>query len=252
LIVDRQGNLYGVTRSQGPNGYGTVFELTPPLVQGGAWTETVLWGFNDLDGSEPQSQLIFDPSGNLYSTTAVGGTLGMGTVFQLVAPSTGKQWSLNTLYNFGTNPTDGSEPYAGVVFDKAGNLYGTTLFGGMGIGYHQQGWGIVYKLTPNSQPPWSESILYWFTPKTGVNPDSELAIDAAGNLYGAVPGKGRAGDGAVFRLAPQAGGAYQFNELQSPVLRTGPDPKQSSCRVKRYMEPRAQAELTNTLAPCSR
>jgi uncharacterized repeat protein (TIGR03803 family) len=213
LILDSKGNLYGVTFSQGPNGHGTVFELTPPSVQGGDWTETVLWGFNYHDGSEPQSRLIFDASGNLYSTTTAGGTLDMGTVFQLVPPATGTQWSLNTLYNFGTNSMDGSQPYAGVVFDKAGNLYGTTLFGGKGIGYHQQGWGIVYKLTPGSQLPWSESILYWFTPKTGVNPQSELAIDAAGNLYGAVPEKGLTGDGAVFRLAPQAGGAYQFNEL---------------------------------------
>lgn len=224
LIVDSKGNLYGVTRSQGPNGYGTVFELAPPSAPGGAWTETVLWGFNYQDGYAPQCQLIFDASGNLYGTTTFGGTLGMGTVFQLVPPAKGTLWSLNTLYNFGTNSLDGSQPSAGVVFDKAGNLYGTTEFGGLGIGYRQPGWGIVFKLTPGSQLPWSESILYSFTPKTGVQPASMLAIDAVGNLYGAVPGKGRTGNGAVFRLAPQAGGVYKFNQLLFPGSPNGAEP----------------------------
>jgi len=118
---------------------------------------------------------------------------------------------------------DGNEPWAGVVFDDAGNLYGTTQFGGLGIGYHQQGWGIVFKLTPSPQSPWSESILHWFTPKDGVNPSSELVIDKSGTLYGAVPDQG-GGEGAVFRLTSQVGGTYKFQRLLFPGSPNGSQP----------------------------
>lgn len=214
LILDAKGNLYGVTSGQGPNGRGTVFELSPPTKPGTDWTETILWGFAGPDGSWPQGKLSFDQAGNLYDTTTFGGIFGQGTVFQLVPPVSGTQWTLNTLYNFGGNDLDGSQPYAGVVFDNSGNLYGTTQFGGKGIGYHKYGWGIVYKLTPSAQLPWTESILYWFTPKTGVNPISELAIDSTGKLYGTLLDGGPAG--AIFRLVPVGGGAYHFDHLMLP------------------------------------
>ncbi len=227
LIFDSQGNLYGVTYALGPNGFGTVFELSPPLLQGGAWTETILWSFNGQDGVEAKCQLVFDGAGNLYGTTPYGGTgpASAGAVFQLVPPTTGTQWSLNTLYGFGNNPMDGSQPYTGVVFDNAGNLYGTTLYGGKGIGLHNPGWGIVYKLTPNAQLPWSETILYWLTPKSGTNPEFGLTIDTAGNLYGAAPGGGRRDNGAVFRLTPRAGGVYQFDEFPFAGSPNGSEPQ---------------------------
>ena len=118
LVFDHAGNLYGTTRNGGANGQGTVFELTSNR---GAWTETVLHSFGEVDGASPLSGVVFDGQGNLYGTTSAGGADGMGTVYRL-QPS-GAGWGEDVLYSF-TNGIDGSTPVAGLIVDTSGNLYG--------------------------------------------------------------------------------------------------------------------------------
>jgi uncharacterized repeat protein (TIGR03803 family) len=139
LILDAAGNLYGTTSSGGNNFYGTVFELTP--TEGGGWTETVLHNFgNGTDGAHLYAGLIFGAAGNLYGTTDDGGTYNDGTVFELT-PTGGGGWMETLLYSFNGYDRDGFYPEAGLIFDGAGNLYGTTVWGGT------YGQGTVFELT---------------------------------------------------------------------------------------------------------
>jgi len=170
----------------------------------------VLYEFNGTDGSWPQS-VIFDHAGNLYGTTAFGGNtasdcnrMGCGTVFELVRNPDGT-WTETVLYAFcsvGTNCTDGYNPTTALLFDAAGNLYGTTLSGGA------NGWGEVYELTPNGQgQPWTANVLYSFCPlpfcSDGSDPSGALAMDEAGNLYGTTASGGANNfNGTVFELSP--------------------------------------------------
>jgi uncharacterized repeat protein (TIGR03803 family) len=122
---------------------------------------TVLYSFTGgFDGADPHSGLIFDGGGALYGTTAFGGTLNAGTVFKLAPPAKGgTQWSRTLLHGFSSAP-DGVQPYAGVIFDGSGALYGTTTFGG------NPAFGTVYKLTPPATGGgtlWTETVLYSFT-----------------------------------------------------------------------------------------
>src|SRR5580700_8096172 len=160
LIMDGAGNLYGTTlagndRSCGPTcsiGSGVVFQLTPDET-GAAWTETVLYSFcsqtNCADGRGPVAGLIIDGAGNLYGTTAGGGTNNQGVVFQLTPDETGTAWAETVLYSFclQTDCADGATPSAGLIMDRAGNLYGTTAYGGNG-GRSGPG-GVVFQLTPD-------------------------------------------------------------------------------------------------------
>src|ERR1019366_6388363 len=124
LISDSAGNLCGTTSAGGVYGNGTVFELLPN------GTETVLYNFGSGgDGQNPYAGLIFDTAGNLYGTTVNGGTYGGGAAFEL-SPNGGGGWAESVLYSFGNGSSDGSNPYAGLVFDNSGNLYGTTANGG--------------------------------------------------------------------------------------------------------------------------
>ena len=176
LIFDTAGNLYGTTSEGGTYGYGTVFELTPQA--GGGWTEQVLHNFNGTDGAYPYASLIFDAAGNLYGTTSGGGTYSYGTVFELT-PQAGGGWTEQVLYNFNGDGTDGANPYAGLIFDAAGNLYGTTLRGGT------YGGGTVFELTPKRAGAGRRRCCITSTPMSdGYYPYGGLIFDAAGNLYG--------------------------------------------------------------------
>jgi uncharacterized repeat protein (TIGR03803 family) len=141
----------------------------------------VLYSFTGGDGSNPRASLIADAAGNLYGTTITGGDSGRGTVFQLTPSG-----ALNVLYSF-TGGSDGALPFAGVIADAAGNLYGTTIDGGAG------GQGTVFQLDPSG----TLTVLY---SSDGGSPWAGLLADAAGNLYGAID----AGDGPglVFQLTP--------------------------------------------------
>jgi uncharacterized repeat protein (TIGR03803 family) len=201
LIFDAAGNLYGTTYNGGTSFAGTVFELTP--AGGGTWTEKVLLSFgNDVDGSNPQGELIFDGAGNLYATTKNGGGPNdAGTVFELT-PGAGGTWTEKVLWSFGTG-TDGSDPFGGLIFDAAGNLYGTTSLGGTS---HS---GIAFELTPAGGGTWTEKVLHTFGSGTdGVNPQAGLTFDGAGNLYGTTNGGGTYNHGTVFELMPAGGGNW--------------------------------------------
>jgi uncharacterized repeat protein (TIGR03803 family) len=206
LVFDNSGNLYGTTWDGGNSGYecntcGTVFELTPSA--DGGWAETVLYKFCSLtdctDGSYPSATLIFDAAGNLYGTTAFGGAYGWGTVFELT-PKHGGGWTEKVLHSF-TGP-DGAYPGGGLIFDAAGNLYGTTSNGGIyACGLSEC--GTVFELTPTASGGWTEQVLHNFSNSPdGAGPGGALIFDAAGNLYGPTGGGGTYGVGTVFELTP--------------------------------------------------
>jgi uncharacterized repeat protein (TIGR03803 family) len=220
LIFDTSGNLYGTTSGGGEYLSGTVFELTPGT--NGQWVETLLYSFCPIagcpDGANPTSNLIFDSSGNIYGTTAGGGAQQSGGVFELVRGTSG-QWTESTLYSFQNNNVDGVNPYAGVIFDSAGNLYGTTYWGG------SYGAGTVFELSPNGQGAWTEAVLYSFNNngQDAQDPYAGVIFDASGNLYGTAQygGSGTGcpdgGCGAIFELSPNNGTwtegvLYNFND----------------------------------------
>ncbi len=152
LIADAAGNLYGTTNNGGTYTYGTVFELPPAA--GGGYTEKILHNFtNGADGGNPQSGLILDGAGHLYGTTYVGGAYGYGTAFEL-SPAGGGTWNEKVLYSFGSGNT--AYPTSGLIFDGAGNLYGTTLQGGPAQG------GAVFELSPAGGRNWTERDLHDF------------------------------------------------------------------------------------------
>jgi uncharacterized repeat protein (TIGR03803 family) len=202
-VFDAAGNLYGTATTGGTSGIGVVFKLTR---SDGVWTETVIHNFSGPDGALPYSGVIFDQAGNLYGTTGEGGQFDLGTVYRL-SPS-GSGWILTTLYSFrGTR--DGERPAATLVFDGAGNLYGATMTGGSGGG------GTVFRLSP-SGGGWSFSVLYSFTGHVsnesypGVY--NALALDAAGNLYGADYADTPNGYGSIFKLA-LSNGSWTYSSL---------------------------------------
>jgi uncharacterized repeat protein (TIGR03803 family) len=149
LIFDAAGDLYGTSTGGGGNGY--VFELTPN--GDGTWALSLLHSFfkNGTDGLHPYGSLILDAAGNLYGTTALGGSGacagdGCGTVFELT-PAGGGNWTETILHSFDNDGTDGYYPYAGMIFDAAGkNLYGTTNLGGSTC--ESRGCGTVFEITP--------------------------------------------------------------------------------------------------------
>jgi hypothetical protein len=147
LTFGTAGNLY-TTTSRGPvtncpEGCGTVFELTPGT--NGKWPEKILHSFytNGPDGVFPEANVLFDKAGNFCGTTVTGATYQFGAEFELI-PNHG-QWTAKLLHAFNQLAKDGANPKAGMILDKAGNLYGTTLFGGSSGG---NGSGIVFEVTP--------------------------------------------------------------------------------------------------------
>jgi len=205
VIFDSAGNLYGTTEVGGSYGDGIVFELG--LSPDGQWAETVLHDFNWTDGAHPQANLVFDNAGNLYGTTVYGGAYGKGTVFEL-SPADGGGWTEEVLHSFPDGQGDGYHPYAPLIFDSAGNLYGTAAYGGA--------WrraGVVFELTPGAGGNWTETILCNF-PQTlegrpnGWSPYSGLVFDAAGDLYGTTTRGGHRGEGSVFELTPSQDGSW--------------------------------------------
>jgi uncharacterized repeat protein (TIGR03803 family) len=227
LVMDAAGNLYGTTYLGGNQtcACGTVFELSPPALSGGAWTETTLYSFNGYlggqDGQGPAA-LTFDPKGNLWGTAGGGGTQNSGTIFRLLHTASGK-WVYKTMYNF--TPWDaGIDPNA-LTYYK-GSFFGTASYGGD----YGNGDGTVFELSPPAVKggAWTETTLFVF--KFGPeqsNPVGTLAVDAAGNLYGATSGYDDPGMfGTVFKMAPPAvkGGAWTFSNMY--VFKEGPDAEQ--------------------------
>jgi uncharacterized repeat protein (TIGR03803 family) len=185
-------------------------------------TETVLYSFNSApDGNYPHSNLIFDKSGSIFGTTVQGGissncgSFTCGTVFELM-PSNGV-WTEKVIYEFcqQTNCLDGAKPYAGLVFDGAGNLYGTASAGGTNLD------GVVFELTPQSNGTWTEQVLHSFgTGTDGQTPMGGVIFDDSGNLYGTTESGGANdagtcsnGCGMVFELSPTKSGEWEEQVL---------------------------------------
>lgn len=197
LVVDKLGNLYGTTELGGTSGQcggpgcGTVFELSPDTA--GGWNETVLYRFTDSSDGENPIGLVFDKSGNLYGTTYYGGTgdcrNSCGTVYEL-SPNGSGGWIHTVLYNFQYS-SDADYPDSPMIFDKAGNLYGTAQVGGSA----QQ--GAVFELSPNGNGAWNESVLYSFQGGNDGEWPYGLVFDDANNLYG-VTSYGGDGDGCTY------------------------------------------------------
>ena len=212
VVLDAAGNLYGTTYDGGIHNLGTVFELTPNA--DGGWTEFVLHSFgNGADGQNPTGSLIWDAAGNLYGTTVNGGIHSAGTLFELT-PRVGGGWSEKLLHSFGLG-THGQHPYAGVTFDAAGNIYGTTYDGGI------HNLGTVFELMPNADGGWSEFVLRNFgNGADGENPTASLIWDAAGNLYSTTVNGGIHNLGTLFELLPRVGGGWSEKVLHSFGLGT--------------------------------
>jgi uncharacterized repeat protein (TIGR03803 family) len=229
LTIDSAGNLYGTTVGGGMRkpacggsfGCGVVFKLSQ---HNGSWVLSTLYQFRaGNDGAGPVSRVIFGPNGRLYGTTEVGGigctdNTGCGTVFSLAPPITVCRsiicsWTETVLYRF-TGASDGANPLSEVVFDRAGNLYGTTFGGGLVNCYvPPQGCGVVYELSP-SQGNWTQTALYRFTGGVdGGNPQSEVVFDNPGNIYGTTLDYGNC-CGTVFELTPN-GSQWTENTIYS-------------------------------------
>lgn len=235
LVMDEAGNLYGKTMNGGTGGNGTIFEVSP---SGSAWTERVIYnldaGYGGLaidrsgnifstssttvfelsknghggwtpkvlhtftdaqDGSFPAATPVLH-AGSLYGTTVLGGSAGQGTVYRLVPQANGKPKE-EILYSF-PGGSSGAQPWVGVVFDPAGNLYGTTLLGPES--------GLVYELVaPVGTGSYTEKILGALSEVGGSNglfSYGTLIRDTAGNLYGTTGGGGSNGAGTVFEVTP--------------------------------------------------
>lgn len=171
-----------------------------------AITRKILHRFSGgVDGGEPHCELVLDASGDLYGTTLVGGAYDLGTVFELTPHADG-HWTKTVLYSF-TGGAGGSSPAAGVIFDAAGNLYGTAVWFGSNTN------GTVYKLTHNQDDSWTYSVLHSFTKTDGSHPVARLTFDAAGNLYGTTSTGGGYAHGVVFELTPNADGSWTEHVL---------------------------------------
>ena len=199
VILDSTGNLYGTTELGGSSrcggGCGTVYQLMP--TSNGKWKEHILHRFQARwDGSSPGvGALVLDSAGNLYGT-AGGGNSGHGVVFMLSRVAD-DHWRETILYNI-TGGANGDSPGGGVVMDKAGNLYGTTIAGGDA----NCGCGVVYKLGPGSKGKWKYTVLHRFTGYDGAQPDANLILDKKGNLYGTTATGGASGAGVAFEVTP--------------------------------------------------
>ena len=179
-----------------------VFKLTPNT--DGSWKEKVLHRFAVKDGAYPQGALILDGAGALYGTTYVASTGVNGLVFKLT-PNADGSWTEKVLHRF-TSSRDGAYPEGGLLFDGAGDLYGTTAHGGNLSCGGGDGCGVVFKLVPKSDGSWTESVLHVFQGRPAADPErGSLVLDKAGNLYGTttncILGLGCVG-GVVYEVTP--------------------------------------------------
>ncbi len=205
LTFDSAGNMYDTTAnggiSFGSDGLGVVYQMTR---SGSGWTQQPIYLFTGPDGAHPYNAVVLDGAGNLYGTTTAGGQFGFGTVFE-VSPS-GGGWTERVLYSF-TGGDDGSFPTAPIVFDQAGNIYGSTNTGGAGGG------GTVFELSPAGGGAYNYTLLKSFTGGVNCGPFAALTFDAVGNLFGTTICSGATNNGNVFKFTPSGGGGWTYSSL---------------------------------------
>jgi uncharacterized repeat protein (TIGR03803 family) len=214
LLEDSVGNLFGTTRGGGSYGVGTVMELSPPSVSGGAWTLTTLYNFIPYGsgGYVPMSDLVRDQAGAFYGTFFAGGdpTCNCGGVYKLVPPAqSGGAWTESMLYAFKGN-SDGRLPVqaAALALTKSGTLYGVTSRGGT--------WdsGVLYQLTTRNGKTYSESVLYSFGDLADAStPSGPILLDSSGNLYGVTSLGGAFNQGTLYKFVPAANGQLATESL---------------------------------------
>lgn len=213
ITADSAGNLYGATTRNGlqndcEEGCGTLFELSPTS---SGWNYSTIYSFTDeSDGTAPHAPVI-DQKGNLYTVTQTVERMPTSpeVLFEL-SPASGGKWVGSVVHDFPSS-TDGYNPLSSLVRDSKGHLYGTTVAGGA------YGWGAVYELAPNGTT-WEEKVIYSFRHRAdGSSPTAGLALDTAGNLYGATSAGGSAncpaGCGTIFKLSAGTGGTWSFSVL---------------------------------------
>jgi uncharacterized repeat protein (TIGR03803 family) len=198
VIFDSHGNLYGSNEfATGDNNWGIVYELSPPS-SGTQWNETVLHTFTGYsDGEYPVGSVVMDSAGVLYGAASQDGTYGQGQIYKLV--NSGSTWTKTAIHNFTGVDGDGANPEAGLLLDSAGNLYGTTLNGGVD---ECNQCGTVFKLAPSGDG-YRETILHSFSVGIdGSAPYAQLIFDSEGNLYGTTSSGGAGNEGTVFEIKP--------------------------------------------------
>ncbi len=213
------GHLYGTAQFGGSFGKGVVFTLTPPLsicrTLACFWKEKLIHEFQGApDGDEPTGDLTWDPAGNIYGTTYLGGSGGNSTDGAVYELQPGNPWTEQVIHSFGR--FNGIDPLSGVLYIN-GNLYGTSSDGGLS---HQ---GEVFELELMGGV-WTESHLHDFgSPSNGTNSVAGLVVDASGNFYGATTDGGSGGGGVVYEISP-SGGTWTFQVLYnfSPFPGCGP------------------------------
>ena len=194
-LLLHSGHLYGVATAGGANGKGAAFELTPS--QAGEWNLNTIYAFKGQpDAGFPYGGLLLDASGNLYGTTYYDGANNLGSVYQLSPAATG-QWKEKVLYSF-KGGRDGQNSISNLVFDAAGNLYGTTSEGGAACSC-----GTIFKLAPGANGTWTETVVHRFHgPPDGAFAYNGMVADSAGNFYGATVHGGTGDDGAIYKFTP--------------------------------------------------
>ena len=197
LTRDSAGSLYGVTTLGGTNDIGTVFRIS--LKRDGKWQGTLLHSFvGGSDGFQPLATPALDPEGNLYGTAYRGGNdCSCGAVFELT-PTPAGEWTESIIFKF--SGPDGIGTFATPIFDKAGNLYGTTFDGGSGI---CASCGTAFELTPVGNGQWQETFVHHFQGASdGAAPRGGLIMNSAGKFVGTTLGGGQNGDGVVYEITP--------------------------------------------------
>jgi uncharacterized repeat protein (TIGR03803 family) len=224
VIIDAKGNLYGTTSGGGNSSdcayssCGVVFELK--RTSNGDWKEQVLHAFNGKDGGSPLASLVFDGDGSLYGTTEWDSVFSGGTAFELAHGSDG-EWTEHVLHRF-SRGTDGGNPAAGLVLSAAGDLYGTTEFGGDLGGCGGGGCGVVFELTYTSNGQWTEHVLHAFTGGAdGSDPRAGVIFDLAGDLYGTAS-EGASSNGTVFELSRNSKVKWTAHVLHQFGIGKGP------------------------------
>jgi uncharacterized repeat protein (TIGR03803 family) len=195
------GQIFAASDFGGAYYSGNVYALIP---KNGGWRQIDLYDFGSApaDGAKPAlGPLALDHKGNLYGATMQGGSnicvdVGCGTIYEL-SPGPGGKWTETILYNFTADAALGNGPGGGVILDKAGNIYGTTMNGGFNDN------GVVYELARGANGKWTYIVLHTFMNTDGTTPDSNLTFDAHGNLFGTTSFGGQYGLGVVFEISPQ-------------------------------------------------
>ena len=193
LTFDARGALYGVATAGGQYGSGVAYRLSQ--TPGGRWRLKSLYQFQgEPDAGFPYGALAFDAAGNLYGTCYYDGAHDLGGVYEL-SPTPRGPWKERVLHSFAGSP-DGASSISGLVFDAAGNMYGTTSEGGTGE-------GTIFELSPNGDGTWTETVVHAFTgAPDGAFPYDGMVGDGAGTFYGATVHGGTDDEGAVYQFTP--------------------------------------------------